>query len=330
MKYLDSNMLYKIKHAYKYIKLLLLNFILCLSIVFCSSCEKSLDYQLENQQSKIVLYSFPMPDSILKIHLSYTTDILSQKEYEEITKAKITVQKNNETKLSYNYPEGEKWLSIDGISIDKNDSLNIGVNVNDSIIISTNTIIPEPIQILMVDTSRVMEFNDENIEEEMLQCKLSIFDPSGVANYYQIRVDSYTDKYEDGNLTRSIETIDIVEKDKVFLSRDYEASLLADIDYQSTFDDLLFNGQYYYITFLIPNSYIENSGSEEKLSLHFYLFSLSSEYYEYIRSVSEQEAFREDPFYEQSNVYSNITNGLGAVAGLAFDLDSMVIYNNFK
>ncbi len=304
--------------------------ILLICAILCSSCEKSIDYQIENQQSKIVLYTFPMPDSTLKVHLSYTTDILSQKEYEGITNSTLNISLNNELIISDEYPDGEEWFSIENVDLSYNDTINIEVDVNDSINVYSNTTIPEPVQIVLIDTVRVLEFNDENIEEEMLQCKLSFFDPSGESNFYQLRVDSYSDIVENSTNIRQIETVDIVENDKVFISRDYEATLLAEIDYQSTFDDLLFNGQFYSLTFLIPNSYIENSGLDEKKSLHFYLFSLSNEYYEYIRSVSEQDAFREDPFYEQSNVYSNVVNGLGAAAGLSVDVDSIEIYNNLE
>ncbi len=304
--------------------------ILLICAILCSSCEKSIDYQIENQQSKIVLYTFPMPDSTLKVHLSYTTDILSQKEYEGITNSTLNISLNNELIISDKYPDGEEWFSIENVDLSYNDTINIEVDVNDSISVYSNTVIPEPVQIVLIDTVRVLEFNDENIEEEMLQCKLSFFDPSGESNFYQLRVDSYSDIVENGTNIRQVETVDIVENDKVFISRDYEATLLAEIDYQSTFDDLLFNGQFYSLTFLIPNIYIVNSGLDEKKSLHFYLFSLSNEYYEYIRSVSEQDAFREDPFYEQSNVYSNVVNGLGAAAGLSVDVDSIEIYNNLE
>ncbi len=298
--------------------------------VFFASCEKSIDYQLENQQSKVVMYNFPMPDSIFKVHLSYTSDILSPKEYENISNAKLNVFINSELIAEDDYPYGEEWFSIQEVDLAYNDTISLKVNVNDSVSVYSNTVIPEPVQIVMIDTSKVLKFNDDDVEEVMLQCKLSFFDPPGVSNFYQLRVDSYTDVKDDDIDYQYIETVDIVEEDKVFLSRDYEATLLAEIDYQSTFDDFLFNGHFYSLTFLIPNSYIVNLGLEERRTLHFYLFSLSYDYYEYIRSVSEQEAFREDPFYEQSNVYCNITNGLGAVAGLAVDVDSIEIYDNFE
>ncbi|MCW3787240.1 DUF4249 domain-containing protein [Plebeiibacterium sediminum] len=301
---------------------------LCVMCFF--SCEKSIDYQIENQKSRVVVYAFPMPDSTFQIHVSNTTDILSQKEFEEIDHVAIQYRVNSESLITTNYPKGEEWYSIGDANLQSKDTVNLQLNVNDSVVVAAQTIIPEPIQILMVDTLRVLEYNEDDVEEEMLKCDLSIFDPAGVNNFYQIRVDSYTITEENGIENRTIETVDILEKDKVFISQDYEATLLAEIDYQSSFDDYLINGQYYAISFSIPNRYILNAGIEEKRVLHFYLYSLSPEYYKYIRSVSEQEAFREDPFYEQSNVYTNITNGLGVVAGLAMDVDSLTIFDNLK
>ncbi len=301
-----------------------------LCIVSFISCEKSIDYQIENQKSRVVMYAFPMPDSTFQLHVSNTTDILSQKKFEEISNVEVQYQVNNQNIITTTYPKGEEWFSIGGPSLSSHDTINIQLNVNDSVIVSAQTIIPVPIQILTVDTLRVLEYNEDDVEEEMLKCDLSIFDPIGVDNFYQIRVDSYTLTQNNGIENRTVETIDIIEKDKVFISQDYEATLLAEIDYQSSFDDYLINGQYYTISFSIPNRYILNTGLEEKRVLYFYLYSLSPDYYHYIRSVSEQEAFREDPFYEQSNIYTNITNGLGVVAGLAMDVDSLTIFDNLK
>ncbi len=301
-----------------------------LCIVCFMSCEKSIDYQIENQKARVVLYAFPMPDSTFRLHVSNTTDILSQKKFEEISNVEVQYQVNHQNIIKTNYPKGEEWFSIGESNLQSNDTIKVNLNVNDSIQVSAQTIIPVPIQILTVDTLRVLEYNEDDVEEEMLKCDLSIFDPVGVDNFYQIRVDSYTITEDDNIENRIVETVDIIQKDKVFISQDYEATLLAEIDYQNSFDDYLINGQYYTISFSIPNRYILNTGIEEKRVLHFYLYSLSPEYYHYIRSVSEQEAFREDPFYEQSNVYTNITNGLGVVAGLALDIDSLTIFDNLK
>ncbi len=330
MKLKFINVKQAIEYKISFCRCFMRPFMIILFSLWVLSCEKSIDYQIENQKSEVVMYAFPMPDSTFKVHVSYTTDILSQKEFEEISNVEISIQVNDETIITADYPDGTDWYALDNVNVSGEDSVKIQLSINDSLYVTSRTQIPEPIQIISFDTTRVLEYNEDGVEEEMLQCNLNFFDPTDIDNYFQIRVDAYTTLSDNDNLSRTAETIDIIEKDKVFISQDYEATLLADIDYQSTFSDYLINGQYYSVSFLIPNEYINNTGDKQKRIVYLYLFSLSSEYYNYVRSVAEQEAFREDPFYEQSNVYTNVTNGLGAFAGLALDVDSFTIYNNLE
>ncbi|MCW3804785.1 DUF4249 family protein [Plebeiibacterium marinum] len=301
-------------------------FLLLLGFVF-SSCEKSLDYQIQNQKSRLVMYSFPMADSAMNLHVSYTTDILSLQNYNKVTGAHATIRINNQIVSESVYSTEEDMMMLEDVVVKRHDTVNVVVSVNDSTVISAETIVPVAAQIISVDTARVMEFNDENTEEEMLKCELGIYDAASIRNYYQVKVEAYTYTEVEGQNSCQVETVDIIEQDKVFLASDYEAVLIADIDYQSTFEDYLFNGQYYTVSFLIPNQYLSPSDGVKRKTLHFYLYSLSPEYYKYVRSVAEQEAFREDPFYEQSNVYSNVSNGLGLVGGLAFDVDSVSVFD---
>ena len=49
-------------------------------ILLLMGCEKRLSFQLSNQKPKVVMYAFPMPDSILKIHAGYSTFIKSERD----------------------------------------------------------------------------------------------------------------------------------------------------------------------------------------------------------------------------------------------------------
>lgn len=290
------------------------------------SCEKSLDYQLESQSNEVVTYAFPVPDSLFKIHVSYTTDILSTDSYTDINDAIISVSVNGGETIVKDYDANDVWLEIAEVEVNEYDTIRVDINVADSLFLSANTCVPEAVAVISVDTAMVLEYNDEDELEYMMRCKIKFNDPAEVANYYQIRVDAFTlTQNEDGSEQISLETIDYTEDDKVFISSDYESVLLSDIDYLGTFDDYLIDGSEYEVSVLIPNEYITQSADSIQTHLIFYLYSLSSDYYFYVRSVCEQEAYRDDPLYEESNVYTNVSNGLGVIGSYSVSMDTVSI-----
>ncbi len=290
------------------------------------SCEKSLDYQLESQSNEVVTYAFPVPDSLFKIHVSYTTDILSTDSYTDINDAIISVSVNGGETIVKDYDANDVWLEIAEVEVNEYDTIRVDINVADSLFLSANTCVPEAVAVISVDTAMVLEYNDEDELEYMMRCKIKFNDPAEVANYYQIRVDAFTlTQNEDGSEQISLETIDYTEDDKVFISSDYESVLLSNIDYLGTFDDYLIDGSEYEVSVLIPNEYITQSADSIQTHLIFYLYSLSSDYYFYVRSVCEQEAYRDDPLYEESNVYTNVSNGLGVIGSYSLSMDTVSI-----
>ncbi len=291
-----------------------------------SSCEKSLEYQLSNQNSKVVMYAFPMPDSTLNIHGSYTTDILTDKKFDELSGMFVSVYENGVFINKYNYDPSKEWLTINDQNLQYNDQIKIVFELEDGDSVFAETIIPEAVPIIAIDTSTVVNINENNKEELMLKCSIEINDPSGIDNYYQLRVDSKTiTKNADDNYIEKNETIEFVKEDKIFLARDYEAVLITDIDYQGTFDDFYMNSQTYKFDILIPDKYLNVQENEVRNVLTFHLYSLTKEYYLFLRTFLEEQAFREDPIYDQANVFSNVNNGLGVVAGLSVSCDSIVL-----
>jgi hypothetical protein len=302
------------------------NVFLCMGILFLFSCEKSLDYQLESQSAEAVTYAFPMPDSLFKIHVSYTTDILSTDSYTAIDDVKISVSVNGGEAVVKDYNADDEWMEISEVDVNEYDSVSVNINVADSLFLSAYTCVPEAISIISVDTATVLEYNDDDELEYMMRCKIKFNDLAEVSNYYQIRVDAFSvTQNDDGSEQTTLETIDYTEDDKVFISSDYESVLLSDIDYLGTFDDYLIDGSEYEVSVLIPNEYITQSNDSIQTHLIFYLYSLSSEYYFYVRSACEQEAYRDDPLYEESNVYTNVSNGLGVIGGLSLSVDTVSI-----
>ncbi len=292
-----------------------------ISILFIGlliGCEKELDYQLTNQIPQVVMYAFPMPDSTLKLHAGYTTNILSTNHFDKIFGLRHTVNINGEEKATGLYTAGKTWLSITNVIGESNDVYSVSYELKDGTIISGSTYIPEPIKIIGIDTISIPYTNTEGKEEQMLRCSIELRDPTGIKNYYQIRVD-----YEETSLTdpqsNYTETITFIKEDKVFLIRDDESVLLTDLDFQGTFTDHLFNGKSYKVKLLVPEKQTNKILPDVKVKLNIHLYTLTPEYYKFLRSTIEEEAFRDYPIFEPVNLFTNINNGIGVVAGLSVD-----------
>ena len=293
-----------------------------LILIVATACEKTLDYQITSQEPNVVMYAFPMPDSTLNIHASLSTDILSSDNYMDIEGMQYVISENDAVKVSDTYPYNKKWHSISLIQGSAGQKISITYNLQDGSTATGETIIPNAVEISNIDTISTEYTSQEGEEEEMLRCTLEINDPATQKNYYQIRVD-HVGTDSSGSIYQ--ETIDYIKEDKGFLIRDDESVLLTEVDFQGTFTDYLFDGDTYSIKLLIPNQYLAGSTDTTTNRLDIYLFSLTPEYYKYIRSLIEEEAFRDYPIFEPINIYSNITGGVGVVAGLSVDTVSILL-----
>ncbi len=287
------------------------------------SCENTIEYQLITVDSEPVLYMFPMPDSTLKVYASYSTDIQSSVSYTALQDdAGMTVEFADGETYVGTYSKGQEVQTYDDIDFVEGDTLSVSFEIGDTTL-TAETTIPKTVLINDIDTINAEAYNDEGGLEDMLRCRVSLTDPLDTSNYYQLRVDMESED-SDGNI--EVQTLDYDKEDAAFSSNDYESIYLTDIDYQGTFDDYLFDGKTWLLKILISQSILEEESGIVSKKLHFYLYSLSGDYYDYIRSLIEVETYREDPLYQQDNLYSNVNNGLGVVAGLSVDDYSLLIY----
>lgn len=300
-------------------KLTYKNPFLFLLMILVVGCEKNLEYQLTNQAPKVLMYAFPMPDSTLKIHASYSTNILSASDSKGIENLEYNITVNGANAHSGAYPASQGWHTEPALLGKSGDSYRLEYELPNGTKISGQTTIPYPVQIMRVDTISASNTNTDGKPENMLRCTVEIIDPGATKNHYQIRVD-YEETTQSDTLSSLIQTIPFIKEDKVFLVRNDESSiLLTQIDLQGTFTDYLFNGKNYGIKLLIPEKYLNKTTPTQSAKLIVYLYTLTPEYYHFMRSSIEETAFKDYPVFEPLNLFSNINNGIGVVAGLSVD-----------
>lgn len=284
-----------------------------LFLVSLFACEKSLDYQVSNQEAVKVLYAFPMPDSIISVHASKSTNIIGSSLYEYLNDAQLYTYTNNELKYASAYPNNTEWYNIPSLKAEHSVKYDFVIISDNGDSITASTIIPEAITIDTIASSKLQSIGILNNDIISYKFIVHFTDPEQLQNYYQLKVDAIINSNNEEVTT----TINYTKDDPVFLYSENENDLLTGIDYEGTFSDELINGTDYKLAVTISDNMLDVEEGATIIRLEFQLFSLSKEYYTYIRSSITEDVYRNSIFYESHNVYSNVSGGIGAVGGLS-------------
>ncbi len=313
-----------------------------------SACETVVEVDIPIENPKIVVNAFIQPSSAVSVYLSKSKSVLSNARLSGVSGATITLLENGqsvavleEIKIEDTYdPYGPRYdeqqtlyISDFQPSIANEYTIQIDKAGFDPVEATTFIGPPVPIQDIQYDTT-VNEYSyydgDSLITEKQInlsEVRLSIADPGGESNYYEIMVEQYTTQYiieynpEDESyiITDTITYLapvyltsdDPVVNEGDFFSGDdryYGSSLL--------FPDEIFNGKTYTVRFNVESySYSQEPVKEYIISLR----SLSEAQYFYLRSTDLQNETEGNPFAEPVPVYNNIENGYGIFAGFSSD-----------
>jgi hypothetical protein len=212
------------------------------------------------------------------------------------------------------------------------------------------TVIPQPVQILSVDTNTVFT-KYENRLVRALECIIKFKNPPGSGNGYNLII-NFAGKYKicsygaHGDYTCS-ETSSI-KYTVPFFCYDLNAVYFRrspgspgsiplekednDIPVRSVYlADDTFNNETYSLRVLITQMGLyeySNPIAGEKFTLrklNFNLYSINKEYYKYARSYFTQVYKKNDMFSEPVQVYSNIVNGAGIFSSSSVSIDSSIV-----
>lgn len=185
--------------------------------------------------------------------------------------------------------------------------------------VSATTILPNPVKIEKVDTAEI--WLDPSYEDA-LKCNIKFADPLDEMNYYLFEV-----FYKNGDQTTPINTVRFTCKDPVveeYLSDGtIERGNLAGV----VFSDKVINGKTYSLNLTISRNPKFFGGVKLRRVIYFHLYSISKNYYKYIRTLNLHNAKFGKPLSEPVQVFSNITGGYGIFAGAAVSGDSLVFNN---
>jgi hypothetical protein len=297
------------------------------ALAILASCEKSLEFRLEEKGGNLVMFSFLTPDSSFNVHLSKSVSHQSVDDFERIYDGNITVYRNGNLVGDFIFPFDKTWAYRDDIVVSEGDAFLIEAYDSGGQSVSAKTIVPHAVPVTISDTVTIKREQNGNGMVQMLQCKLTISDRQGVPDYYQLLAFEEMCTVTAGGSVCKRTEIDYSKTDPVFYIRNQEGSLIGGLDFGGCFSDHLFDGESYELTIYLPVQYATtpaSSGISRKIL--FLLLSHTQQYYDYYRSRAVAEYGYDLPLLDPIRIYNNVEGGLGLVSAYSISADSLVFY----
>ena len=256
---------------------------------------RSVVTNLPEHRPLLVINSFINPDSVLEVFVSKSNAFLAPPSF-LINDATVTIFESGN-------PVAELFQIRQGTYRATNYKPRIGatyelrVSAEGFIPIKSTTTIPSPIKI---DSVVVTE---NSIDRFKTNLTLFFQDPPGEDNYYQLLLYSIERSAESDTL---LSIIGFSSSDAVLRKpEDFEDK--SDYYDDAFFDDALFDSEFYDLDI----SFYTHS---EPIEMFIVLLTTSESYYNFRKSVEQQNLTEDNPFAEPVPIYTNIENGLGVFA----------------
>jgi len=294
-------------------------------LILCStffSCRKVIDMDIADSEKHLVVNCLLSTDSVLNMYVGRSLGLLEDDYNSNSLVNNATIQLFEDgvfvEELQFcGTPEYELVNSYKSTITPKiGSTYSIEVSAPGYPTVSANCVIPERVEIGSLSTY----FTINEWGEEILQMSIGLNDNAATENYYQIGLSSInTYEYYDYELD-SLITYSQKEDLWAYPVDPWLDNIANTSENGLSFSDATFNG-----TNIVLNlsTYIYSYNTNETKIL-IDLYSISKEYYNYLKSKSLYE--ESDPaFSEPVQIFSNIENGLGIFAGASISSDSVIV-----
>jgi hypothetical protein len=319
-------------------------FLVYFLMILCTSCAKN-NLTIQNIDSKITINGLITTDSLFKISISKSDYITNWDDsLNSIDNAQVLVYQNNNVIDSLLY---DIYWDVDvsnslfhhsnykskKIFHVKEKEYKIVVKAPDVPEASAITIIPNPVRIEHVDTSRIRLSTESAKNLLCFKCNIEFTDPSDETNYYLLDIFK---KYKEYNYSYS-EILPLLSDDPIV----EEKLLSKGSSYFTTyatrgiaFSDKIINGKKSNLAVIIccddiglpfwnDDSEADKDDNHRKV-VYFRLYSITEDYFKYIQTLNQYYKNYDNPLSDPVQVYSNVTGGYGIFAGAAVSSDSLV------
>jgi len=269
---------------------------------------------------KIVINSLITNDSLLSVRIGYSAYILDSSTLvlTDLKDAEVNIYQNQICIDSLNYffyggfDYYDHWeVFIPGnyrsrhIMVQAGDEYGITVRAPGFPEATANTNIPEIVEIEQIDTSGIIlpqgEFFSDN---RGIICNIRFTDPSNADNYYLFNTCKIPSVVPFHNYIEFSSQDPVIEE------------ILCGFDQEGVaFSDKVINGQTHTLTIMIKRESIDMIQSEDEFSISFRLYSITEEYFRYIRTLNLYSKNFGNPLADPVMMFSNVTGGYGMFTG---------------
>ena len=310
-------------------------FLLIITIIIFA-CEKVVEIDIPESEKKIVVNGMFKADSNILIHVSKSMNILDTVRWYKlpvINDADLSITSNNEL-ININYQDKGYYLS-DDLAIQGN-LYNVFIEAPPLIQVRAEIEVPERIDIISIDTSsfygKTYTVDSGLVDILFYEARLKFKDPAEIENFYIIGCKAFYDHIDIDLDIFNLESF-LDNPDLFLLYGDTVQSLVNKFVFSGEqivvedvwaeegilLNDNIINGKEAEISVIFEPDKIAIS----QLEYYFSLISITEDYYNYI--ISRERAYNSNgPFSHPVQVFSNIENGYGIIAGCAESVDSVI------
>jgi hypothetical protein len=272
--------------------------------VLLFSCEEEENVTFKNTDPKIVLNALVGTDSIITANVFKSSGINSKTENKNLNDAEVVVYENDNI-------IGEMTFIADGKYELKNDLLKASSDYE----IRVNHANCKPVNAESKSLNRILIDNvsTSNTEADKLNFSIQFADNPDETNYYMILLFAYPDSQTPVRHIMEFNSNDIVYKGNLIVGTNSANQGL--LDGSKTFSDETFNGSSVNISFFLLNQ--DNFINASKFVVQ--LYHITEDYFNYERSYISIQNRDDLPFYNKTNLFSNVNNGYGIFATYAVD-----------
>ena len=298
-------------------------------MLFNFSCENTIELEIPEKPSKLVVGGLFNTDSTMVIRVSRTEHILSYTDLErtpfEVNNATIELYQNGEF-LEVLKPQTyldlgdtirkQNVYTTNGFVASEGNLYAINVSAPDFEPVEASTNVPSKILLTDFEVDPVMISLPD--ERAGLPAQISFQDPPGEENFYALEIMVEMRGHDDIHYTFSPEIVSLLEQKIGFTESN---SALSREIYLS---DASFDGQLYTYQFAI----LWYQVSDQTTSFKAILKHINKAHFEYATTARLQEAeTRENPFSLPVQVRTNVKNGLGIFSGYNASFNTIKMTN---
>lgn len=291
-----------------------LNYIILVSCLLAFSCEKVVEFEIDDVERQVVVNALPCTDSTFFVNVTYSRFFLDNQAFPPVTNATVTLDVNGFSQ-PFLQRDGANYMFSYTVAAGDSLTLTLDIPGRSTITAGTRAVAMPDIDSLIAEIDTLQPITAGDIS-------FTLTDPANLKNYYLIYISERDSGSRWNRWEEKWDTIDTV-RNAYFNCFNHEitdpevnsAEGMMDYFTRLLFTDANIDGQSYETKLTIP---MFKDTAEHPIERTYTLVveSLSPEAHRYLKEVAVAQGAG-SYFSEPAQIFSNIRGALGIFAAIA-------------